>query len=102
MSVVLDFFLAMTLFPEIQQKAREELDNVTGGLRLPTYEDYDSLPYIRALVYECLRWNPVVPLGVAHRTVKSDLYRGMMIPKDATVIANVWFGSRFYLVFECV
>ncbi len=88
----------MALFPAIQLKARDELDSVTGGARLPTFEDYDSLPYIRALVFECLRWHPVLPLGVAHRTIKNDVYRGMSIPRDTTVIPNIWSVPFILLV----
>lgn len=91
----------MALFPEVQRKAQDELDLITCGIRLPTFEDYDSLPYIRALVFECLRWHPVLPLGVAHRTVKNDAYRGMRIPSDTTVIPNIWsvYARHIHLCF---
>ena len=57
------FFLAMTLYPEVQRKAQEELDSVVGSDRLPTMEDRDALPYIDAVVKETFRWFPVVPMG---------------------------------------
>ena len=55
----------MTLYPEIQAKARSELDQVLGSSpqRLPDFSDQPSLPYIGAIVRETLRWNPVMPLG---------------------------------------
>ena len=53
----------MTLHPEIQEKARKELDQVVGSQRLPDFSDQPSLPYIDAIVRESLRWNPVVPVG---------------------------------------
>jgi len=53
----------MTLHPEVQRRAQAELDSVTGGSRLPTYEDRQKLPYIEAIVKEVLRWHPVVPGG---------------------------------------
>lgn len=40
----------MTLFPEVQKKAQEELDRVIGPDRLPEFKDRDQLPYINALV----------------------------------------------------
>ncbi|KAK0446238.1 cytochrome P450 [Armillaria borealis] len=49
---------------------------------------YPELPYIDAILLEALRWNPVVPMGVAHRSVKADVYRGYYIPAGATIIAN--------------
>ena len=56
------FILAMTMFPDIQREAQKAIDQVCHG-RLPEYADYDAIPYIHALVRECLRWRPAVPLG---------------------------------------
>jgi hypothetical protein len=42
--------LAMLAYPETQKRAQEELDRVVGRDRLPTYADYDSLPYMQAMV----------------------------------------------------
>lgn len=53
----------MVLFPEVQQKARDELDRVVGLDRLPEFKDRDRLPYISALISEVWRWQPVGPLG---------------------------------------
>jgi len=44
----------MICYPEVQKKAREELDRVLKG-RLPDFSDYDDLPYIQAIVKEVLR-----------------------------------------------
>lgn len=55
----------MTLHPDIQARAKAELDAVLGANyhRLPSFSDRDSLPYVNAIVLEILRWNPAVPLG---------------------------------------
>ena len=53
----------MTLYPDVQAKAQEEVDRVTGSNRLPTFADREDMPYVNALVKEILRWNPAVPLG---------------------------------------
>jgi len=53
----------MTMHPDIQRRAQAELDAVTGGLRLPTYEDKPNLPYVNAILKEILRWNPITPGG---------------------------------------
>lgn len=39
----------MTLFPEVLQKAQDEVDRVVGRDRLPEFSDRDNLPYITAL-----------------------------------------------------
>ena len=74
--------------PEVQRKAQAELDSVVGPHRLPEFSDRDSLPYINALIKELLRWRSVVPVGVPHRSLEDDEYRGMYIPKGATIIPN--------------
>lgn len=80
----------MILFPEVQQKAHEELDAVVGRDRLPDWSDEENLPYVCALCKEALRWMPVVPLGIAHRVTEDDVYKGMFIPSGAVVIGNAW------------
>lgn len=84
------FVLAMTMHPEIQKKAQEELDRIIGPDRLPTWEDRDQLPYIDAILKETLRWNTATPLGVPHAVIQDDVYEGMLIPGGATVIPNIW------------
>ena len=42
-------FLAMVLYPEVQRKAQEEIDKVVGKDTLPTFDDMESLPYVKAV-----------------------------------------------------
>ncbi|KAF4597797.1 hypothetical protein EYR40_008264 [Pleurotus pulmonarius] len=82
------FLLAMVLYPECQKIGQEEVDRVVGRDRLPTFEDRDSLPYIDCVIQEVLRWHPVTPLGIPHRSTHDDIYRGMFIPKGSYIIFN--------------
>ncbi|KAH9937809.1 cytochrome P450 [Epithele typhae] len=98
-STIQTFFMAMTLFPEVQKKAQAELMAVVGPHRLPEKEDAPSLPYVHALVKEFLRWRPAVPLNLPHCTLEEDEYRGYRIPKGSMVIANnggISFDEKFY------
>ncbi|KAK7397587.1 hypothetical protein QQX98_013046 [Neonectria punicea] len=49
------FILNMVLHPEIQKKARDQLDSVIGPDRLPEFSDRGSLPYIEHIVQEVYR-----------------------------------------------
>ena len=60
-STLKTFFFLMTVNPSVQEKAQADIDRVAPN-RLPTLDDYDSLPYIRA-IKEVMRWGPVAPLG---------------------------------------
>lgn len=64
MSTIMSFFMAMVLHPEVQRKARAEIESVVGSDRLPLITDKASLPYVRSVVTEVMRWLPAVPLGV--------------------------------------
>ncbi|EJD39103.1 cytochrome P450, partial [Auricularia subglabra TFB-10046 SS5] len=108
----MSFFLAMTLYPDVQRKAQEEVDALTSRERLPVYADRERLPYINALVKELHRWHPVAPLGktrplycgvlphciplwyptaLPHCASEADEYRGWhCIPAGSLVIPNIW------------
>lgn len=85
--------MAMTLFPDVQRKAQQEVDSVIGNDRLPCADDWDALPYIRAMCLETLRWLPVGPLGLPHRLMKDDTYNGYFFPKGSLVMVNAWYVS---------
>jgi len=87
------------LHPEIQIRAQEEIDAVTGRERLPAFEDRPRLPFVEAICREVLRWKPVLPLGefstslsiaysnasrataVPHAATEDNVYEGFFIPK---------------------
>jgi cytochrome P450 len=90
-TIVLEaFIMAAVLHPDKMRTAQEELDRVVGRDRLPTFDDMDQLPYIRALVKEVHRWRPVIPGGVPHAVTEDDVYNGHFIPRNSTVIGNHW------------
>ncbi|KAI5290674.1 hypothetical protein KEM54_000808 [Ascosphaera aggregata] len=84
------FIAAMALYPDVQRRAQEEIDRVVDSDRLPTFDDYEHLPYIRCCIKENLRWCPLTFLGVPHATTEEDYYMGYRIPKGAIVSANIW------------
>ncbi|KAJ7111231.1 cytochrome P450 [Mycena epipterygia] len=84
------FVLAMLANPEAQRKAQAEIDAVTGGKHLPTFDDEDSLPYVSALVKEVMRWRSVAPMAMPHLLDTDDEYRGYRIPAGSIVIGNAW------------
>ncbi|KAJ4289086.1 hypothetical protein N0V90_011428 [Kalmusia sp. IMI 367209] len=93
-SSLMTFFLAMTLYPEVQKKAQEELDRVIGIGRLAVAADKDSLPYINAVMLETHRWHPVTPMGLPHTSDAEDVCKGYRIPKGAMLLANTWWFTH--------
>ncbi|KIJ58388.1 hypothetical protein HYDPIDRAFT_34241 [Hydnomerulius pinastri MD-312] len=93
-STLMVFALAMVKHPQVWKRAQTEIDAVIGMDKLPEFDDRPSLPYVEAIIRETMRWQPVLPMGVPHATTTSDIFKGLYIPKGATVIANVWAMSR--------
>ena len=88
----------MAMHPEVQERAKLELDDVVGPDRLPNFDDFNSLPYIQAILLESVRWIPVTPLGLPHATTEEDIYKGYRIPKGTVVFAvRTYQSSAFYL-----
>ena len=84
------FVQAMVLFPAVQKRIQEEVDEIVGSDRLPNMDDYSSLPYIRGAVKESTRWFPTAILGFPHAVMEDDVYRGYRIPKGAGIFCNVY------------
>jgi hypothetical protein len=61
-SIMTTFFYLMACHPDIQQRARDEIDSVLGG-EMAIHQHRSSLPYVNAMIKEIMRWGPVVPLG---------------------------------------
>jgi hypothetical protein len=86
MATIIIFILNMVLHPEFQESAQQELDQLLGGQRLPTFEDKAALPSIERIVFEAYRsvlcsfrvedlmelltipsrWSPLAPLGTLY------------------------------------
>jgi cytochrome P450 len=88
-SALTTFFLVMALYPDVQKKAQADIDRLALN-RLPTLDEFNSLPYIRAIIKEIVRWGPVVPLGLPHSVLTDDVYGNYFIPEGTTIHLNVW------------
>ena len=59
------FTFAITMHPEVQKKAKAELNAVLGPDRLPEMADREHLPYIERVVQETFRYVPPPSSGTA-------------------------------------
>ncbi|KAF2856684.1 cytochrome P450 2E1 [Plenodomus tracheiphilus IPT5] len=87
------FCLAMAYYPQFLPMLHEELDRVCGD-RLPRSEDRPNLPFLRAIIRECIRWRPPVPTGIPHYLIEDDEYNGYHIPKGSTIHPLEWAIAR--------
>jgi len=93
-SVMLAMVMVMVLYPEVQKKARREIDEVVGSQRLPGFNDRDSLPYLECVLRELYRWSCPLPLGIPHLATANDEYGGYYIEEGTIVTPNIWAMTR--------
>lgn len=99
-STIIVCILNLILHPEVQARARAEIDAVIGQdedgeiLRLPNFEDRPHLKWLECIIQETTRWMPLSPMGVPHATLAEDTYKGYRIPAGSVVYANAWAMSR--------
>lgn len=93
------FIMAMVTNPEVQARARAEVDQVctqSGSLRLPCMSDLEEMPYVAAMIKEVLRWRPTVPIVPPHQLTQDLEFDGYFIPAGTTFLINsIALSSEF-------
>ncbi|NXR14481.1 CP1A4 protein, partial [Semnornis frantzii] len=80
----------VALYPDIQKKIQEELDQTIGCERRPRLSDRSMLPYMEAFILEMFRHSSFLPFTIPHSTTKATVLNGYYIPKDTCVFVNQW------------
>ncbi|XP_066289707.1 cytochrome P450 2U1-like [Branchiostoma lanceolatum] len=86
-STLLWSLLYMTLNPDIQDKAQQELDAVVGE-SLPTLSHRFQLPYVNACLLETMRIRTLTPI-VGHATTQEVKVQGYDILEGTKVLMNL-------------
>ncbi|XP_078496966.1 cytochrome P450 2D15-like isoform X2 [Lissotriton helveticus] len=81
--------LYMMLYPDIQRRAQEEIDQVIGREGKPTMDDRANMPYVNAVIHEIQRYSDITPLSVPHMTSRDTEVDGFFIPKGTTLMFNM-------------
>uniref|UniRef100_A0A3Q2XXV7 Cytochrome P450 2K1-like n=3 Tax=Hippocampus comes TaxID=109280 RepID=A0A3Q2XXV7_HIPCM len=76
--------LLMAKYPHIQEKIREELNQVIGDRQVQV-EDRKNLPYTDAVIHETQRLANIIPMALPHRTSQDVTFHGYFIKKGTTV-----------------
>lgn len=75
--------------PSIQERIKKEIDENIGQSP-PTMKDRERLPYTAACIMETLRFYPIAPFGLPHKTSNNSEIGGFPIPKDTRVMYNAY------------
>ena len=77
--------------PDVQARIHRQLDDVIGNTnRLPEISNKLNLPYLDAFINEVQRIVSETPLAVPHSTTRDTSLAGFKIPRDTTVLVNLW------------
>ncbi len=102
-------FLYFIENPDIQDRCRKDiLDQVClslvpiktlpstqiGPHRLVTWNDRANLPYLEATVCEIQRCANIAPFSVFHRSTRDTYLGKYFIPRNTTVLMNLWTTLR--------
>uniref|UniRef100_A0A0L8HJR7 Cytochrome P450 n=1 Tax=Octopus bimaculoides TaxID=37653 RepID=A0A0L8HJR7_OCTBM len=78
-------FVHMAKYPDIQDKCRAEIEEITDLNRPVTMKDKRHLTYVAATLLEVQRVAPVAPLTVPHAAMVDTTLGGYDIPKNTIV-----------------
>ena len=84
---------ALARRPDIQDAAYDAICKVYGTEEWGNMEE-DEVPFVTALMKECLRYFAVLRLALPRRAWRDIEYNGLRIPKGTTVVLNVWACNR--------
>ncbi|CEP14774.1 hypothetical protein [Parasitella parasitica] len=77
-------------YPDLQKKIAAEIDEfIKNHGRVPNFDEREQIPLCVSVMKECMRYRPTSPFGVSHTTDKEIVVDGYLIPKGATLIANM-------------
>lgn len=77
-------------WPKCQEEIYQEMMKYVGPDRKPTLEDRSELHLMEATIQETLRLSSVAHSALPHKTTEETSIAGIPIPKDTTVLFNLW------------
>ncbi|XP_077983279.1 cytochrome P450 2U1-like [Glandiceps talaboti] len=89
-ATLLWMFLYVAINKDSQRKVQNEIDDVIGRDRQPSWSDRDKLPYTIATINEVLRLANVPVYGTPHCASNDTTLFNYFIPKGTLVMASFW------------
>ncbi|CAM6109079.1 unnamed protein product [Calypogeia fissa] len=86
--------LLLAKHPHELKKLQAEIDEVFGKDQLPTDDDIQNMPFLKACVNETLRLHPIANTTFPHTNLSPATLAGYDIPPHTAVILNVIHISR--------
>ena len=88
------FIMFMLHWSQYQDKINEEIINVIGSQRYPSFKDRKNLPFLQAYIHESMRFSSISPLGAPRKTTLDTSIGEIPISVNSIVIFNFWNYHR--------
>ena len=88
------FILYMILYPDLQKKIQDEMDEVVGRTRLPSLQDVENFQWLQATVCELIRHASFLPIAMPHSATRDTVLEGYEIRKDTVIFLNLFRINR--------
>ncbi|KAL4309893.1 hypothetical protein GQ457_01G002350 [Hibiscus cannabinus] len=86
--------------PKFLKRTQDEVRNLMGEKRFLNEDDIQSLTYLKAVIKETFRLQPVVPLLLPRETLRKCSIAGYEVPAKSMVHVNAWAIGRDPEVWE--
>ena len=86
-------FYLISTHPEVEAKVLEEIENVLGNKKYPSFEDLKNMKYLDMCLKEALRLYPSVPT-IARLTTEDTKVGDHIIPKNTDVYIHPYVIHR--------
>ncbi|NXA31627.1 CP4B1 protein, partial [Eudromia elegans] len=93
-------FYCMSLYPEYQQRCREEIQEILGDRDTVEWEDLGKMTFCTMCVKESLRLFPPVPIVSRHLSKPTTFSDGRSLPEDSYVAVSIFAIHRNRDVWE--
>ena len=87
-------FIFLSRDVQLQQELRQQVDSVMQDGRAPMSQDRDDCPTVTAFIAEVMRYRPIVPFGVTHRTTSAEMLDGQSIPKGTSIMVSLYHAMH--------
>ncbi|MFS7916796.1 putative cytochrome P450 [Helianthus anomalus] len=79
---------------DVMKRVQEELEEIVGLNNIVEEYHLQKLQYLDATIKDTLRLHPILPFLMPQSPSKDCMVGGYTVPKDSTVLLNVWSIHR--------